>query len=37
MLDFFWFGEERSHLLTFVCSDRWKPYLKVIAKKWVQT
>jgi transposase len=27
------FGDERSHRLKFVCSDMWKPYLKVIAKK----
>jgi transposase len=27
------FGKERSSLLRFVCSDMWKPYLKVIAKK----
>jgi transposase len=27
------FGKERSALLRFVCSDMWKPYLKVIAKK----
>ena len=27
------FGKERSGLLRFVCSDMWKPYLKVIAKK----
>ena len=34
LLGFFhWFGEERSHALKFVCSDMWKPYLKVIAKK----
>jgi len=26
-------GEERSDQLRFVCSDMWKPYLKVIAKK----
>ncbi len=26
-------GEERSSQLRFVCSDMWKPYLKVIAKK----
>lgn len=28
---FDWFGEERSLALKFVCSDMWKPYLKVIA------
>ena len=27
------FGKERSGQLKFVCSDMWKPYLKVIAKK----
>jgi transposase len=27
------FGHERSSRLRFVCSDMWKPYLKVIAKK----
>jgi transposase len=26
-------GRERSSQLRFVCSDMWKPYLKVIAKK----
>ena len=32
--DFFdWFGNERAGLLKFICSDMWKPYLKVIAKK----
>ena len=30
---FHWFGKERSRELKFVCSDMWKPYLKVIAKK----
>jgi transposase len=29
---FDWFGKERSALLTFVCSDMWKPYLNAIAK-----
>lgn len=34
LLRFFrWFGPERSQELRFVCSDMWKPYLKVIAKK----
>ena len=34
LLRFFrWFGKERSEALKFVCSDMWKPYLKVIAKK----
>jgi len=30
---FRWFGKERSQALKFICSDMWKPYLKVIAKK----
>jgi transposase len=31
--DFFkWFGEPRSLLLKFVCSDMWKPYLKAISE-----
>ena len=34
LLRFFrWFGSERSHALSYVCSDMWKPYLNVIAKK----
>jgi transposase len=34
LLGFFrWFGRERSEALRYVCSDMWKPYLKVIAKK----
>ncbi len=34
LLGFFrWFGKERSESLRFICSDMWKPYLKVIAKK----
>ena len=34
LLRFFWdFGKERSAQLHFVCSDMWKPYLRVIAKK----
>ena len=34
LLGFFrWFGPERSSRLKFICSDMWKPYLKVIAKK----
>ena len=34
LLRFFrWFGKDRSQALQFVCSDMWKPYLKVIAKK----
>lgn len=30
---FLLFGKERSQSLRFVCSDMWKPYLKVIPKK----
>ena len=30
------FGRERSAQLRFVCSDMWKPYLRVIAKKAAQ-
>ena len=34
LLTFFhWLGSERSAVLRFICSDMWKPYLKVIAKK----
>ena len=34
LLGFFrWLGTERTAKLSFVCSDMWKPYLKVIAKK----
>ena len=34
LLNFFrWFGTERTQELKFICSDMWKPYLKVIAKK----
>lgn len=29
-------GKERSSKLKFICSDMWKPYLKVIAKKAAQ-
>jgi len=29
---FIWFSRERSALLKFICSDMWKPYLKVIKK-----
>ena len=29
---FDWFGEKRCQALKFVCSDRWKPYLKAIAQ-----
>lgn len=30
---FTWFTTERSQRLEFVCSDMWKPYLKIIAKR----
>ena len=30
---FRWFGRERTRALRFICSDMWKPYLKVVAKK----
>ena len=30
---FTWFTPERSMQLKYVCSDMWKPYLKVIAKR----
>ena len=30
---FYWFGPERSAELRFICSDMWRPYLTVIAKK----
>jgi transposase len=34
LLGFFrWLGVERSRQIEFVCSDMWKPYLKVIARK----
>ncbi|MDA0791740.1 MAG: ISL3 family transposase [Proteobacteria bacterium] len=34
LLRFFrWFGKERTQELGYICSDMWKPYLKVIAKK----
>jgi transposase len=34
LLGFFrWFGPERSAELRFICSDMWRPYLTVIAKK----
>lgn len=34
LLGFFrWLGKERSQALRFICSDMWKPYLKVVAKK----
>jgi transposase len=34
LLGFFrWLGQERAAKIQFVCSDMWKPYLKVIAKK----
>jgi len=30
---FHFFGKERSGKLRYICSDMWKPYLKVITKK----
>lgn len=30
---FDWFGAARSAALRFVCSDMWKPYLKVVAER----
>jgi transposase len=37
LLRFFrWFGEERSGGLGFVCSDMWKAYLRVVARKAAQ-
>ncbi len=34
LLRFFrWFGNENNENLKYICSDMWKPYLKVIAKK----
>ena len=34
LLEFFrWFGPERSAELRYVCSDMWRPYLRVFAKK----
>lgn len=34
LLSFFeWFGEQRSTELRFVCTDMWKPYIRVIAQK----
>jgi len=37
LLRFFrWFGAQRSQELKYVCSDMWKPYLKVIANKAAQ-
>jgi len=37
LLRFFrWFGRERSGELRFICSDMWRPYLKVIAKRAAQ-
>src|SRR3989441_11580291 len=34
LLRFFrWLGHDRSAALRFICSDMWKPYLRVVAKK----
>jgi transposase len=37
LLRFFrWLGQDRAQHLEFICSDMWKAYLKVIAKKAAQ-
>jgi len=37
LLGFFrWFGRDRTQELRYICSDMWKPYLKVITKKAAQ-
>jgi transposase len=37
LLRFFrWFGKQRSAALHYICSDMWRPYLKVIAKQAAQ-
>ena len=33
---FHWFGNERGAALRFICSDMWRPYLKVVAKRAAQ-
>ncbi len=34
LLRFFrWLGKPRAAMLRFICSDMWKPYLRVVAKK----
>jgi len=34
LLRFFrWLGQERTARVRFICSDMWRPYLKVVAKK----
>ena len=34
LLRFFrWLGKDRAAALRFICSDMWKPYLRVVAKK----
>jgi transposase len=34
LIGFFrWFGKARTQGLRYICSDMWKPYLKVVAKK----
>jgi transposase len=30
---FDWFGPERCKVLRFICSDMWRPYLRIIAEK----
>lgn len=37
LLRFFdWFGDKHSAALRFVCTDMWKPYLRIIARKAAQ-
>jgi transposase len=34
LLGFFdWFGQDHSNALRFVCSDMWKPYLRIVTQK----
>lgn len=33
---FDWLGEDRCQRLRFVCSDMWRPYLKIIAERAIQ-
>lgn len=30
---FKWFGKKKTSALHFICSDMWKPYLKIVAQK----
>jgi transposase len=37
LLRFFdWFGDKRSAAVRFVCTDMWKPYLRIVARKAAQ-